>query len=894
MSLAAGTRIGTYEIIAPLGAGGMGEVYRARDTRLDRDAALKVLPDAVAADPERRLRFEREARMLAALNHPHIAGIYGVEESGGIVALAMELVEGATLADRIARGPIPTREAIGIARQIVDALEAAHERGIIHRDLKPANIMLTADGQVKVLDFGLAKTIVPEEPAGSTLRSLSPTMTSPAMVSVAGLILGTAAYMSPEQAKGREADKRSDVWAFGCVLFEMLTGAPPFGGEDVADMLAAVLRAEPDWQRLPAEVPPHVRAILRRCLEKDRRARIPDIAVVRFQLDEGSGVAPAGGGPRRSERLLWAAALTVSIIGAVAAIVLTRPEPAAAPSVVRFEIAPPAGGMFPGANLTPRMAVSPDGRYLAFTVNLRDGKPDQLWLRRLDSLEATALVTVAEISGEPIQQPFWSPDSRFVGFFLDGKLKKVDLAGRAQQTLADVTGNNFGGTWNADNTIVFGTSGTSGLMRVSAAGGVPTRVTTLDTASGENAHLWPRFLPDGQHFLYQAQGATREDHTIYVGSFDGTRTRVFKSPYMVDFAPPDRLLFLQEGSLLAQRFDAGSLTLQGEPAPIAEGAQASANGRAAFTASGTGVLVYRPGDSSGVADSQLAWVDRSGRELALVGQAFAYRGLALSPDGTRAVVHREDGDLWVLDLERGSTARLTFDPALHNQAPIWSPAGDRIFFSKVHRNGVALFTKAANGVGPEQLVYEAPGAAVSPWAASDAGTLIVSESIGRGLGFDLRTVTRPDGRAQDYIQAPGAQQFAQLSPDGHWVAYLSTESGTPQIYVQSFPKPESRFQISTANGTMPRWRRDGMELFYLVPPGTGPEPGIMSVAREAAGSAIRFGIPRKLFELSLQSTGGHPLAARHRRPQLGRRAHRPVEPGARPVGLGLTAGCIGV
>ena len=527
----------------------MGEVYRARDTRLQRDVAIKVLPAAFAHDVERLARFEREARTLASLNHPNIAHVYGLEDAGGSTALVMELVEGPTLADRIARGAVPRTEALAIARQIADALEAAHEQGIVHRDLKPANIKVTPDGAVKVLDFGLAKIASTALGASTSSMSQLPTITTPAMTQ-AGVILGTAAYMSPEQAKGRPADKRSDIWAFGCVLYEMLTGTRPFEGEDVADTLAFVLTKEPDWSALPADTPDYLRTLLRRCLEKDRKTRTPDIAVVRFQLDEAaSGIQPAHAASDRRPRGLALARATRVDLGACR-VRRRGPFPASpgirsvAPDVVRFTIEPPQGAIFTGANSTPRMAVSPDGRYLAFTANTGDNKPDQLWVRRLDSLEAKPITNITIFRTDAVQQPFWSPDSRTIGYFLDGKVRTVGLEGGLNQVVCDAPGQNFGASWGADGTILFGTSATGGLRRVAATGGVPSQVTTLDKAAGETQHLWPKWLPGGKRFLYQSHGRAEGEgaRVTYVGSLeDQVRVKVLESPFMTEFAEPDLL-----------------------------------------------------------------------------------------------------------------------------------------------------------------------------------------------------------------------------------------------------------------------------------------------------------------------------------------------------------------
>ena len=574
------------------------------------------------------------------------------------------------------------------------------------------------------------------------------------------------------------------------------------------------------------------------------------------ESDAPPAIAPAARAVSRKERVAWMAGLAVLVV-AVAALAIrvfvgTRTAPHAQ---IRFEMPPPDGSVFPGANGTPRVAVSPDGRYVAFTINRRDGKADQLLIRRLDSLQPTPLVIITDIVNESVQQPFWSPDSRFVGFFVDGKLKKVDVMGGVVQTLSNVPGNNYGGTWSADGTILIGASGTRGIQRVPAGGGVPAQVTRLE--SKETAHLWPRFLPDGRHFLYHAHGT--DGRAIYVGSLDEpTRVRLFNSLYMADFAPPDRLLFVREGALLAQRLDTRTLRLQGEPAAVIEGVQASpVNGRAAFSVSSNGVLVYRAGSGEISGDSQLAWLDRSGKEIATLGPPAAIRGLELSPTGERAALHTEDandtGDIWIADLQRaGSLSRLTFDPARHNHSPVWSPDGRRIIFGKSSVDSWAIYDQDSNNLGSERLLYESK-TRVFPWSVSPDGKTLVIAQINPDTGVDLMIMPLAAGSTPSvFIKAPGTQAFGQVSPDGRWIAYNSNESGTQEVFVESFPTRGTKYLVSTKGGGQPRWRRDGRELLYRETTNGGPVV-FMAVNVEPMGSGLRFGIPARLLGSTVSS-----------------------------------------
>lgn len=871
MALPAGSRIGPYEIHSPIGAGGMGEVYRARDPRLGRDVAIKVLPPGWSADTERLQRFEQEARAAAALNHPNILAVYDIGQHSGSPYIVSELLEGDTLRERLTGGALPVRKAVDYAVQMARGLAAAHEKGIVHRDLKPENVFITNDGRLKILDFGLAKlTHADAAVAGSSAMATTPPNTQ------AGMVLGTLGYMSPEQVRGLPADHRSDLFAFGLVLYEMLSGRRAFERETGAETMTAILKEDPqDLPLVERHIPPALERIVDRCLEKVPAARFQSAGDLGFSLDSlsthsesGAALAsttPVAGVSRFRRSLPWVAALVFLVATIVLAVVqFGRPQQIA--PLVRFQVPPPMGGVFPGANNTPRIAISPDGQYLAFTVDLRDGTPDQLWIRRLDSLEARALPNT-EGTAQGVQQPFWSPDSRHVAFFADGKLKRVDIASGGVQTIFSTPGiTNPGGTWSRDGTILIGSASTKGLQRVSADGGAASQVTTLDESRNETAHLMPQFLPDGRHFLYFGFGDALEDRAVYAGAIGSAeRTLVLESEHMAYFAPPDHLFLVRDGALIVQRFDVDALELQGDPVQIAEGVQGSAtNGRVGVAVSDTGVLVYRPGAATAEADSELVWFDRAGKQLGAVGTPFSYRGVELSPDDLRVAVHREErqgaGDLWVLDLQRGSTARFTFDSTQHSLSPIWSPDGRRMFFSRNAGNSWGLYEKDSSGVGAETLLHQTRNfETLTPLSVSPDG---------QGLVFRVtNTLTRGDllvlplsgeRKPSPYLQDPFDQVYGQLSPDGRWMAYASNESGRNDIYVQSFPSPGTRYVVSTAGGTQPRWRRDGKELFYLAQtPGfsSGDSTGMMSVNVEAAGAGLQFGIPEALFDSYAATVG---------------------------------------
>jgi eukaryotic-like serine/threonine-protein kinase len=845
MSLGTGARIGVYEVIAAIGAGGMGEVYRARDTRLKREVALKILPASFADDPDRLARFQREAEVLASLNHPNIAAIYGLEEgadvgagfSRPVQALVMELVEGETLADRIARGAIPVDEALPIAKQIAEALEAAHEQGIIHRDLKPANIKMRPDGTVKVLDFGLAKL----SERGSAIRdpgsdrvgagfsrpnSLSPTMTSPALMTGVGVLLGTAAYMSPEQAKGRPADKRSDIWAFGCVLYEMLTGKRAFEGDDVAETLANVLKSQADWTAIPASTASSVVRLLRRCLAKVPTARLRDIGDARLDIDEAlttdNPITP--GTLRNRERFVWAAAVVIVLVAA-AAFIRTR-EPSVAAREMRLEITtPPTSDPI-------SLALSPDGQKLVF-VGTASGR-SQLWLRSLDS---TSIRPLDRTTGASF--PFWSPDSRSIGFFADGRLRRLDLDGGLAQELA-VAPQGRGGSWNGDGTIVFAPNTGGPIFRVSSSGGAPVAVTRIEEGSGILNHRSPQFLPDGRHFLYYVLGGG----TVFVGELDSAETKqILTNVDAGAVYASGHVFFSRQRTLFAQSLDTDRLEVIGSPFPVAQQIAEGPN-MAGLSASPAGTIAVRTGATGG--RRQIAWFDRAGKEIGKVGDSGFLLDPSLSRDGRYIAVRRQveaASGIGLLNGRDGVFTQFTSGQAGGGGSfPLWSPDGSRIVYSANQGSRVNdLFLKPVTGAGREEVLLSTPQIkAAMDWSAN--GEFVLYRTVSPKTGNDLFVLAMDDHKSFAVAETEFDERDGQFSPDGRWVALVSNESGRPEIYVQPFPGPGRKQSISSNGGGQPRWRRDGKELFYIAVDGR-----MMAVAIDTAGGQLTGSAPVPLF-----------------------------------------------
>jgi Tol biopolymer transport system component/predicted Ser/Thr protein kinase len=809
MTLTPGSRIGAYEIVAAIGAGGMGEVYRAHDPKLRRDVAIKVLPDLFARDPERLARFEREARTLALLNHPHVAQVYGVE--GG--ALVMEFVEGEDLAQRIARaGAIPLEEALPIALQIAEALEAAHEQGIIHRDLKPANIKVRSDGNVKVLDFGLAKAVGVDHDGPVAELANSPTITSPFAMSNLGVILGTAAYMAPEQAKGKPLDKRVDIWAFGCVLYEMLTGRRPFDGEDVTDTLAAIVRGDPDWSALPANTPATVRTLLRRCLEKDRRERLPDIGAARLELKEARATDVAEAGvvkpPAAASAVVPWIVAAVAILGAIVAgtyALLTRPAPDT--RVFKSVIVPPSP--LSGAPAL-RLAISPDGRRLAFVAPDAAGTT-MLWVRPLDSTVPQPLAGTTNA-----RAPFWSPDSRSLAFIADGRLRRIDAAGGPILTICNAL-DTPPGTWNRDDVIVF--SGFRGpLARVYASGGAPVAVTELTPGIGERIQHMPFFLPDGRHFLYTAGTGGSRSLGIYVGSLDTKKTVPLLTAGSNAAYANGYLLYLRDTTLMAQRIDPDSLKLSGDPVPVATDVQINTStGTGAFSVSQTGVLVYQTGPSSG---TLLVWHDRAGKQLGSVGTQAGNRDVQLSPDGRWASVtlpnnSTQQPDIWRFDLARGLSKRLTFGGSGSMDA-VWSPDGRRVAYASRPKKVLDIFQRNVSGIGTEELLLEDDVDKYPLGFTRDGKFLLYFVPTGAATGHVWLLPMSGDRKPRPFNHTKDSEVPAEVSPDGRWIAYVSDENGRREVYVTSFPDATGKWQVSTTGGENPRWRSDGKEMFFTA------------------------------------------------------------------------------
>lgn len=815
----------------------MGEVWRAVDTRLGREVAIKVLPDAVAGDPLRMARMSREAQLLALLNHPGIAAIYGIEEG----ALVMELVEGPTLADRIAGGPVPLEEVMSIALQMADALTYAHDKGIVHRDLKPANIKVTPEGQVKILDFGLAKAMSTESSGTSADATTLPVTTDP------GLILGTAAYMSPEQARGQNVDRRTDVWSFGVVLYEMLTGARPFGGPTVTDTLAAVLREAPDLERIPLRIRPLVAA----CLEKDPRTRLRDLGDVRLLNGIASGEQGASASAeadmeasRRSlvnRALPWAAAAFLLVATTIGALAYFHTGSKPAPSI-RSLILPPEKVWFAFNGPQGAPALSPDGMQLIFPARDASGN-EALWIRPLDSLQAQRLEGT-----EGASYPFWSPDSRSVGFFQNGQLKKIDVTGGPPVLLCNAP-DARGGAWSKSGAIVFAAAG---LFIVPAAGGTPSPI-AAPNGKGEMlfSNRWPVILPDGKHFLYLSGDGTAAGTSklgIRVGEI-GTDEKKFLLQADSDalYAPPGYLLFLRGDTLMAQRFDAGTQKLEGQTFPVAEHVGSPQLYRLGlFSVSRTGVLVFSSG-GLGSGGGQLVWVDANGKESGKIGPAGVFRP-RISPDGKRVAFGAnsdpDSRDIWVMDIARSVQTRFTFGPSA-NISPVWSPDGSRIAFASGRQSGDDIYVKSTSGGGNAEPLLVLDGRNYpSDWSSDGryiAYTSVSTKNSGKAVIWVLSLFG--DRKPFPYLESQFNERNAVFSPDVHWIAYDSDASGKFEVYLSPFPRGGEKWQVSQLGGEQPQWSRDGRELYYLAPGGK-----LKKASVKESSSAVEIGTPQELFQ----------------------------------------------
>ncbi len=841
MTFSVGARFGPYAVTGAVGSGGMGEVYRARDTRLGRDVAIKVLPASVADDPERRARFEREARILAALNHSNIAAVFGVEDAGGTRALIMELVEGPTLQDVIASSShtagMSLDDSLPIARQIAEALEAAHRAGVVHRDLKPANIKVRSDGTVKVLDFGLAKALAAgQDPSLAAEGDLanSPTITSPAMTQQ-GVILGTAAYMSPEQARGKTVDKRADLWAFGCVLFEMLTGRRAFTGDTVTDVLASVVRAEPDWACLPTNTPRPIRTLLRRCLTKEPAQRLADASTARLEIDDARtepGDAerqPSTVRSRGREWLAWAVTTAMTIVAVVAvAVGLRRPAPSTTVGPqVRFEMDAAEDGV-----------VSPDGTAILYPA--RNGNSESWFIRTLASGASRPLAGMNEV-----YTAFWSPDGRAIAFLAEQKLKRIDAATGTVQTLADAP-TPRGGSWGPDGTILFSPGGNGPIYRIPATGGTAEPVTELTPPQASHRH--PIWLPDGRHFLFYVLGpaGVRGEYLASLG--DKRTTRLLDTDGPGAFADPDRVLFFREGVLYVQRLDLANARMIGDAVPVASGFQINETAPPRVSASRTGVIAFMIDPEVSV---QLQWIDRTGKPLQKIGEPVTnVIDGALSPDGrTIALARLEKSDtfLWLMDVSRGTLSRFT-----NGSRPAWSPDSTRIGFNSSRDGFGRIYWQRVGVNAPAELAFKSSEAQnMVDWSHEGDRLVFSSQSANNARDLWIVPIAGADRTPMPIVQTRAEERGGSISPDGKWFAYESNETGSMAVFVRRFPAGERAWRVSTGEGTAPFWRADSGELYYR----TGGH--LMTVRLDSTGDSPSLGAPVALF--ALQPAGAPPM-----------------------------------
>ena len=841
MPVAPGTRFGPYEILGPLGAGGMGEVYRARDTRLDRIVAFKILPPDLAAQPTHRERFRRETRAISSLSHPHICTSYDVGEQDDVAFLVMEYLEGETLAARLLRGPLPRDEVLQRATEIAAALDHAHRLGIVHRDLKPSNVMLTATG-AKLLDFGLAKVHPVRFPVSVETATLPGGAST-----VEGTIIGTVQYMAPEQLEGKDADARTDVFAFGALVYEMATGRRVFSGESQASLIAAILRAEaPRISDLDPLTPASLDHVVARCLAKnpdDRWQTTRDLMLeLRAIADRRDDRPSAVRSSRRSsrERVAWAIAIAATVVAAVVGSLYVqsrRPQPSTADSdavAFRSEIPAPAG------TIVGAFALSPDGR-LVFVG--RNGQTTRLWVRALDSVTASPLKNT-----DGADFPFWSPDGRSIGFFADGKLKRIEVAGGPAQPLADAP-NGRGGTWNRDGVIVFSPNSLT-LSRVSATGGPAEEITTLDTSRGEASHRWPVFLPDGQRFLYLAQGSVEERRGLFVASLDKTlRKFLIRTEDSGLYAAPGYLLFLRDSTLMAQRFRIEDLSFEGNPIELAAPVGVNGLERAQFDVSSS-TLVYRRGTFLG--RSELVWFNRRGQRIGQIASTDDFRAVRISPDGRAVAFAVEDKrvgtpDVWIHDVATNSEKRFTFDPST-DRDPVWSPDGSRLAVRSQRHERFNIYVRAVNGVGGEQLVYDSKeNANIHDWSRDGSFMLFTRVDPKDQNDRDIWVLRLDDTREQHPLfEAPLIQEYPRFSRSGRLLSYQTNDSGRNKVFVVPYPISGDKWEISPDGGFQPIWRADGSELFYIAPDNT-----IMGVEVRAKETSVEFGTPRRLFQAPL-------------------------------------------
>ncbi len=866
-----GSSLSHYKITVKLGQGGMGEVYRATDENLGRDVAIKVLPTEVAGDTERLGRFRREAQLLGSLNHTNIASLYGLEEAEGKPFLVLELVEGEELSERLQRGAIPVDESIDIAKQIAEALEEAHERGIVHRDLKPANIKITPDGRVKVLDFGLAKAYAGDAAEGSAPNvSQSPTMS--AQATQAGVILGTAAYMSPEQARGKPVDKRADIWAFGVVLFEMLSGKQLFAGETVSDVLAAVLTREPDWNSLPSATPTGVTRALRRCLDQDPRQRLHDIADARLDLGDESTALQTAGSPRTSGPS-WLASVALAMVVAAAASSLTallsrNESPQTNGQPLRFEIPLPNESQLVGG-----IALAPDGETLAFVARDDTGQT-AVWVRAMGDLDARRIE-----SSTGARYPFWSPDGRRLGFFAGGDLLIMDLIGQVPRVIASAgsPADVRGATWNQNGLIVYAPTFTGGLMQVPAAGGEARPTTTLAVARNEGTHRFPLFLPDGRHLVfYLAAGTGTEPGWIGLGQVgSGEHRRLAPASSLQAFLPPSTLLYTTGRTLVAQRLDLSRMELVGEPVPLGveQPGNLAVSGNRALTAAAN-TVAYQVGVQG---STRIVWADRDGTELGTVFEGHGWLfGPSLSPDGTRVSVSSYAGSgvggIWIVDPARNNQTRMTFDER-DDQGAVWSPDGQTLAVQAHSADEASIYLLDVRVPRSEKLWKKVPGLyGVDAWLPS--GEALLFTRMDAANRSDIWILDRSSEESRPLLASPANEYGPHPSPDGNWLAYASDASGRDEVYVRRLEGEGQVWRVSTDGGSTPLWRRDGRELFYV------DQASRIVAVTTSLGASFSSGDPVVLFRSNLDESGGrqYDVSADGQRFLLNRRAATATKP----------------